>query len=165
MGYTNLIYDILNGWSKDYYDRKLDVFFSMTDFDYFKETYFSSLITNDCIKILDSNKDKKIIIDLLRLKYNIWLEIDEFSIIVSKELPSAFKVIKSINNHNHFYTPKEFSIDSILYFSNTGSYGNCNWKKGIPLWENLNVIEGTTIIPYVQIDYEYIEPFISEISI
>lgn len=159
MGYTNLMYDILNGWSKDYYDRKSDVFFSMTDFDYFKESYFSSLTTNDCIKILDSNTDKNKIIDLLRLKYNIWLEVDEFGIIIFKEFPSSFTVIQSINKDNHFYTPKEFSIGSILYFSNTGSYGNCNWKKGIPLWENLDAIEGTTIIPYVQINYEYIKPY------
>ena len=71
MGYTNLMFDIFNDWSKDYYDRKSVMFFFMTDFDYFKESYFSSLTTDDCIKIHDSNTDKNKIIDLLRLKYNI----------------------------------------------------------------------------------------------
>ena len=165
MGYTQLLQDIREGWSKDFYDRKSDVFFSIADFNYYRESYFSSLKKNDCIKTSDSNNDKKNIIALLRLKYNIWLGIDELSIAIFKDFPKSFLVIKSINKSNHKHTPISFLKGSIMYFANSGYTGNNNWLKGVPLWNDLNVIEGTTIIPYVQINYEYIKPFIREISI
>ncbi len=165
MGYIQLLNDIREGWSKDFYDRKSDMFFSIADFNYYRESYFSSLTKNDCIKISDSKNDKKNIIALLRLKYNIWLGIDELSITIFKDFPKSFLVIKTINTLNHKHTPISFLKGSIMYFANSGYTGNNNWLKGIPLWNDLNVIEGTSIIPYVQINYEYIEPFINEISI
>ena len=52
---------------------------------------------------------------------------------------------------------KPFYKGQILYYIDS-SNSNCNRLRGIPLWDNLDQVEGTNIIPSVQINFNYISP-------
>jgi hypothetical protein len=43
-------------------------------------------------------------------------------------------------------------------YSVTPAYSSVNRMNGIPLWNNLKTIEGTELIPSVQINYDFICP-------
>ena len=43
-------------------------------------------------------------------------------------------------------------------YSISPSYSSANRMNGVPLWDNLETIEDTELIPSVQIDYDYISP-------
>ena len=41
-------------------------------------------------------------------------------------------------------------------YSVSPSYSSTNRMNGVPLWEDLETIKGTELIPSVQINYDYI---------
>jgi len=43
-------------------------------------------------------------------------------------------------------------------YSVSSSYSSSNGLLGTSLWDNLNTIEETDLIPSVQINYDYIKP-------
>lgn len=95
---------------------------------------------------------------LFRAHFKMWIEIDEFhnTIILYKNFPKAFKIIKEVNKENHWFTPKTFPVGTILHTC-PDPFGICNWKNGIPLSEDLKPIENVGIIPVIQINYDFLE--------
>ena len=66
-------------------------------------------------------------------------------------------VIKEVNKSNHHFTPKTFAKGTIMY-SVSSAYSSSNGLSGTSLWDSLNPIEGTDLIPSIQINYDFIKP-------
>ena len=103
--------------------------------------------------------DRQKILFLLRVYFGLWIEIDKNQIKIFKRFPEKFKIIKEVNKSNHYFTPKVFLKGTIMY-SVKAAYSSANKMNGVTLWDNLKTVEGTKIVPSVQINYEYINPII-----
>ena len=120
----------------------------------------TAIITKEAAKKLglvnEKEFDKMNILFVLRSFFRMYVEIRENSVVVFKNFPKKFVLLKEVNNSNHHFTPKTFSKGTIMY-SISPSYSSANRMNGVPLWDNLETIEDTELIPSVQIDYDYIK--------
>ena len=78
-------------------------------------------------------------------------------IFINNSFPEKFTLTKEVNKSNHYFTPGIFKKGKIIY-SVIGSYSSANRMVGVPLWKNQEPIEGTDLIPGVQINYGFITP-------
>ncbi len=115
---------------------------------------FDGNLTEKTITI--ENSDMEDILFLLRYHFRMWIEVKDASLTIFKNFPSQFKIIKEVNKSNHPFTPQTFKVGTIMYF-NDSSYGTANWLNGIPLAISLTPVEGTSIIPTTQINYDFIQ--------
>ncbi len=152
------IFDVKNGINRKISSRRLKMQVSIEEFDLLSKKYFSDLkkgIEKFNFKVEPSDKDN--ILFVLRVYYGLWIEINELSILIYMKFPDKFVLIKEVNKSNHFFTPKTFYKGTIMY-SVSSSYSSSNGLLGTSLWDNLNTIEETDLIPSVQINYDYIKP-------
>ena len=96
---------------------------------------------------------------LLRKILKIYVEIEGNEFKIFNVFPKEFEVVKKISRENHpWFREFEIEVGTKLFISQS-NYGTCNVLKGLPLWVNDEVIEGTTLVPSVQIGYGYVSPF------
>jgi hypothetical protein len=159
MGYSDLIDDVAIGWTRDFRHRKSGVNITKEVFDSWRCSILKDIELDNIILIHDNSDYRLDLINLLRLKYQLWLDIYAEKIEVSRDFPTSFILVNTVNKQNHWYTPKQFEKGTVMYYSGNGGHGSCNWLNGIPLWEDMKTVEGTSLIPSLQINYEFIEVF------
>ena len=103
-------------------------------------------------------KDFDEIVYLLRVHFELWIEIKGNIITIFKDFPERFRLIEEVNVKNHWFTPNTFLKGTILYYG-LDHYSVCNRTNGIPLSEEPFTKELGRIRPVVQINYEFIEVF------
>lgn len=156
--FNRFVSDVKNGIKRKISSRRLKLLVSIEEFNLLSKKYFLDLNTD--IKTFDFNveaSDKENILFILRVYYGLWIEIKELSITIHSEFPEKFELIKEVNKSNHYFTPKTFPKGTIMY-SVGSAYSSSNGISGTSLWDNLNTIEGTDLIPSVQINYDFIKP-------
>jgi len=152
-------YDCINnGLKRDIKSRRLKMRVSVDEFSSLSNKYFKNINDKDLtFKFIVEEFDKMNILFVLRSFFRMYVEIRENSVVVFKNFPKKFILLKEVNKSNHHFTPKTFSKGTIMY-SISPSYSSANRMNGVPLWDNLETIEDTELIPSVQIDYDYISP-------
>lgn len=156
--FDRFISDVKNGIKRKISSRRLKMQVSIEEFSLLSKKYFDGLEPD--IEIFNFNieqSDKDNILFILRVYYGLWIEIKELSIKIHSKFPEKFKLIKEVNKSNHYFTPKIFPKGTIMY-SVGSAYSSSNGLSGTSLWDNLNPIEGTELIPSVQINYDFIKP-------
>ena len=145
-----------NGIKRDIKSRRLKMRVSVDEFSVLSEKYFKNLNDDDLtFKIVVNEGDKNTILFILRSFFNLYVELKKSHILVYKNFPNKFILLKEVNKSNHHFTPKTFKKGTIMY-SVSPSYSSTNRMNGVPLWEDLETIKGTELIPSVQINYDYI---------
>ena len=152
-------YDCINnGLKRDIKSRRLKMRVSVDEFSALSNKYFKNINDKDLtFKFIVEEFDKMNILFVLRSFFRMYVEIRENSVVVFKNFPKKFVLLKEVNKSNHHFTPKTFLKGTIMY-SISPSYSSANRMNGVPLWDNLETIEDTELIPSVQIDYDYISP-------
>ena len=147
-----------NGINRDIKSRRLKMRVSIKEFSTFSKKYFKNLNDDDLIiKIVVKKEDEKIILFILRSFFSLYVELKKGHMLVYKNFPKKFIILKDINKSNHHFTPKTIKEGTIMY-TISPSYSTVNRMNGVPLWDNLETIEGTEHVPSVQINYNYISP-------
>ena len=141
-------YNCVNtGIRRDIKSRRLKIRVSVEEFSTFSKKYFKNLNNDDLtFKIIVNIEDEEKILFILHM-------------LVYKNFPKKFILLKDINKSNHHFTPKTFKEGTIMY-TISPSYSTTNRMNGVPLWDNLGTIEGTELLPSVQINYNYIKPIL-----
>ena len=121
---------------------------------YLKE--ISELDETSTISVSDNdNENLKYLLRKI-LKIYVEIEVNEFKIF--NVFPKEFEVVKKITGENHpWFREFEIEVGTKLFISQS-NYGTSNVLRGLPLWINDEVIEGTTLVPSVQIGYAYVKP-------
>ena len=156
MNFNRLIKDSKEGLKRKISSRRERISVSVDEFNNLSKKYFNQIKEGENLIINHSKKDKEILVFLLRLYYNLWIDIHEDSIEVYSFFPKEFKIISEVNKSNHPHTPKTFKKGTKMYF-NSSSYSSCNWLNGIPLWDNTAEEVGCGLKPSCQISYNNIK--------
>jgi len=160
MSFENFFKCVNDGIKRDIKSRRLKMKVSVDEFSTFSNKYFKNINDKDLsFKFVVGEVDKNSILFVLRSFFNMYVEIKENSIIVFKNFPKKFILLKEVNKSNHYFTPRTFKKGTIMY-SISPSYSTVNRMNGVPLWDSLETIEETELIPSVQINYDYIKPYI-----
>ena len=160
MSFENFFKCVNDGIKRDIKSRRLKMKVSVDEFSTFSNKYFKNINDKDLsFKFVVGEVDKNSILFVLRSFFNMYVEIKENSIIVFKNFPKKFILLKEVNKSNHYFTPRTFKKGTIMY-SISPSYSSVNRMNGVPLWDSLETIEETELIPSVQINYDYIKPYI-----
>lgn len=154
-------YNCVNtGIRRDIKSRRLKIRVSVEEFSTFSKKYFKNLNNDDLtFKIIVNIEDEEKILFILRSFFILYVELKKSHILVYKNFPKKFILLKDINKSNHHFTPKTFKEGTIMY-TISPSYSTINRMNGVPLWDNLGTIEGTELVPSVQINYNYINPIL-----
>ena len=156
--FRRFITDVKNGIKRNISSRRLKMKVSPENFYFLSKKYFIGLDTNnEKFEFTVEPDDKDSILFILRVHYGLWVETNKLSITIHAKFPDKFILIKEVNKSNHFFTPKTFPKGTIMYSVNS-TYSTSNGLFGTSLWDDLNPIEGTDLIPSVQINYDFIEP-------
>ena len=159
MSFENFFKCVNDGIKRDIKSRRLKMKVSVDEFSTFSNKYFKNINDKDLsFKFVVGEVDKNSILFVLRSFFNMYVEIKENSIIVFKNFPKKFILLKEVNKSNHYFTPRTFKKGTIMY-SISPSYSTVNRMNGVPLWDSLETIEETELIPSVQINYDYIKPY------
>tara|TARA_B110000977_G_scaffold184578_1_gene248493 strand:- start:1155 stop:1643 length:489 start_codon:yes stop_codon:yes gene_type:complete len=157
-GFNKLIKERDLGLKRKITSRRLKLKISIEEFADLTTKYFLDLKSDENIfKIKLLEQDKETLLFILRVYYKLWIEVDEYSIKIYNSFPEKFTLTKEVNKSNHYFTPETFKKGTIMY-SISGSYSSANRMAGVPLWKNLEPIEGKDLIPSVQINYSFITP-------
>ena len=160
MSFENFIKCVNDGIKRDIKSRRLKMKVSVDEFSAFSKKYFKNINDKDLsFKFVIDEVDKNSILFILRSFFNMYVEVKENSIIVFKNFPKKFILLKEVNKSNHHFTPRTFKKGTIMY-SISPSYSSTNRMNGVPLWDSLETINDTELIPSVQINYDYIKPYI-----
>lgn len=160
MSFENFFKCVNDGIKRDIKSRRLKMKVSVDEFSTFSNKYFKNINDKDLsFKFVVGEVDKNSILFVLRSFFNMYVEIKENSIIVFKNFPKKFILLKEVNKSNHYFTPRTFKKGTIMY-SISPSYSSTNRMNGVPLWDSLETIEETELVPSVQINYDYIKPYI-----
>jgi len=157
MSFNQIIIDIDQGIKRSISSRKLNIVVTPKDFESLVDNYLIYIKNYEYTEIEVSPIHSFKLIFLLRCYYKLWVEQYQNTLKIYKKFPSKFKVIKDVTKKDFGYMPKPFYKGQILYYIDS-SNSNCNRLRGIPLWDNLDQVEGTNIIPSVQINFNYISP-------
>ena len=161
MEFNSFFDSIQAGLKKDIKSRRLNMKISVKEFNELSKKYFKNLNDKaDRFTFTVEKMDKNNILFILRSYFNLYVEVKKNSIEVFKNFPKKFILLKEVNKSNHYFTPKVFLKGSLMYSIKKPAYSSVNRMRGVPLWNNLKIIEGTKIVPSVQINYEYIDPII-----
>lgn len=121
------------------------------------DKYFSKLpLTSKSFRFKVDSLDFDDIVYLLRVHFQLWIEIEADSITIYREFPQRFRLLEEVSAKNHWYTPKTLPKGTILY-NGEDFYAVCNRSKGIPLSEIPPNKELNMNRPVVQINYDFIE--------
>ena len=160
MSFENFIKCVNDGIKRDIKSRRLKMKVSVDEFSAFSKKYFKNINDKDLsFKFVLDEVDKNSILFILRSFFDMYVEVKENSIIVFKNFPKKFILLKEVNKSNHYFTPRTFKKGTIMY-SISPSYSSANRMNGVPLWDSLETINDTELIPSVQINYDYIKPYI-----
>ena len=160
MSFENFFKCVNDGIKRDIKSRRLKMKVSVDEFSAFSKKYFKNINDKDLsFKFVLDEVDKNSILFILRSFFNMYVEVKENSIIVFKNFPKKFILLKEVNKSNHHFTPRTFKKGTIMY-SISPSYSSANRMNGVPLWDSLETINDTELIPIVQINYDYIKPYI-----
>ena len=156
--FNRFVTDVKNGIKRKLSSRRLKIQVSVDEFDLLSKKYFLG-IKSDIVtfKFKVDPGDKDIVLFILRAYYGLWIEINDLSITIYSKFPEKFVLTKEVNKSNHHFTPKTFAKGTIMYSVNS-AYSSSNGLSGTSLWDNLNPIEGTDLIPSIQINYDFIKP-------
>ena len=158
MSYNKFKISIEKGLNHNIKSRKLNIEITVEEFKIFTNKYFNHIEEKKEYSVIKIDKpDVEKVLFLLRVYHGLWVEVSENEIKVYKVFPKKFKIIKEVNKLNNCYTPKTFKTNTIMYPIKS-SYGTTNKMNGISLWDNLDYIEGTELVPSVQINYDHICP-------
>jgi len=160
MSFENFFKCVNDGIKRDIKSRRLKMKVSVDEFRAFSRKYFKNI--NDkglSFKFVIDEVDKNSILFVLRSFFNMYVEVKENSVVVFKNFPRKFILLKEVNKSNHHFTPRTFKKGTIMY-SISPSYSSANRMNGVPLWDSLETIKDTELIPSVQINYDYIKPYI-----
>jgi len=156
--FEKLIFDLKNGIKRKISSRRLKIQVTVEEFHLLSKKYFLELKEGaEKFQFKVDPKDKDNILFILRVYYGLWIEVNELSITIHSKFPKRFILTKEVNKTNHYFTPKTFPKGTIMY-SVGSAYSSSNGMAGTSLWDNLNPIEGTDLIPSVQINYDFIKP-------
>tara|TARA_B100001094_G_C18087481_1_gene748532 strand:+ start:320 stop:805 length:486 start_codon:yes stop_codon:yes gene_type:complete len=159
MSFENFFKCVNDGIKRDIKSRRLKMKVSVDEFSTFSNKYFKNINDKDLsFKFVVDEVDKNSILFVLRSFFNMYVEINENSIIIFKNFPKKFILLKEVNKSNHYFTPRTFKKGTIMY-SISPSYSSTNRMNGVPLWDSLETIEETELVPSVQINYDYIKPY------
>ncbi len=156
MNFNRLIKDSKEGLKRKISSRRERISVSVDEFNDLSKKYFNQIKVCENLTINHDEKDKEILVFILRWYYNLWIDINEESIKVYYSFPKEFKIISEVNKLNHPHTPKTFKKGTKMYF-NSSSYSSSNWLNGIPLWDNKDEEVGYGLKPSCQVNYDYIE--------
>ena len=160
MSFENFFKCVNDGIKRDIKSRRLKMKVSVDEFSAFSKKYFKNINDKDLsFKFVIDEVDKNSILFVLRSFFNMYVEVKENSIIVFKNFPKKFILLKEVNKSNHHFTPRTFKKGAIMY-SISPSYSSANRMNGVPLWDSLETIKDTELIPSVKINYDYIKPYI-----
>ncbi|MDM9630246.1 hypothetical protein [Robiginitalea aurantiaca] len=124
------------------------------------DKYFSTLSpNNESLRFEVESTDFEQIVYLLRVHFQLWIEIDGYQITIYQDFPERFRIIKDVDTENHPHTPISIPKGTIMELSEN-AYGVVNYSNGIPLTGKiLTEAEGVTIAqnPFLQINYPFIE--------
>ena len=144
--------------NRDIKSRRLKMKVTIQEFSVLSKKYFKKLnLIDDNFEFIVNNNEKINILFVLRVFFKLWVEENKDLIRIYKNFPKKFILIKEVNKSNHFFTPKTFPKGSIMY-SVKPAYSSVNQMNGTPLWDNLETIKDTKLIPSVQIKYDFIKP-------
>ena len=119
--------------------------------------YFSNIaVENKEFNFKVYQEDLEELVNLLRVHFQLWIEIVADSITIYREFPRRFRLLEEVNAKNHWFTPKSFPKGTILYYG-LDHYSVCNRAKGIPLSETPPNRELNINPLVVQINYDFIE--------
>jgi hypothetical protein len=137
--------------------RKQPFSISDTQINQLYERYFSPLMAEEKTYTFNVNvEDFEMIVYLLRVHFQLWIEIEGNNITILKDFPRRFRLTQEVKPENHWFTPKSFPKGTILYYG-LDHYSVCSRAKGIPLSETPPNRELNIITPVVQINYDFIE--------
>ena len=155
MSLKKLKKDINYGIKHPIKSRRHNIVISENEFKSLSNIYFKKLDANQNfeLKVEENNFEK--VVFLLRWYYNLWIEIDDYSIKIFKDFQNVFILKDEVNKLNHPHIPENFSKNTKMYFT-SDNYSTCNWMKGIPLWKN----KDGDIVQGCQINYTFIEPYL-----
>jgi hypothetical protein len=122
--------------------------------------YFSELsLNNRTFRFNVESTDFEEIVYLLRVHFQLWIEIKGNSLRLYQEFPERFMVTKAISKENHPHTPISIPEGTPMELT-TDPFGVVNYGKGIPLTGKI-LIDSLTISnalkPFLQIDYPFIK--------
>ncbi|MAD12825.1 MAG: hypothetical protein CMC04_08910 [Flavobacteriaceae bacterium] len=159
MSYIKFINSFKKGINRDIKSRKLNLKINIDEFDLLSNKYLKKINDKGLFsKLSIEEMDRQKILFLLRVYFGLWIEIDKNQIKIFKKFPKKFKIIKEVNKSNHYFTPKTFIKNTIMYPVKS-AYSLSNDMNGTSLWDTLDPIEGTELVPSVQIDFNYIEKY------
>ena len=157
MNFDQMIIDIEKGIKRSITSRRHNIIITPDDFNFLTENYLNQIKNIDFNELEVYPKEYIKLIFLIRCYYKLWVEQNQNTLKIYKNFPSRFKIIKDIVKQDYGYLPKPFYKDQILFYVDS-TYSNCNRLRGVPLWDNLNPVEGTDSIPSVQINFNFITP-------
>lgn len=158
MSFQEFLNCINNGLKRNIKSRRLKLNVTIKEFDKLAEKYFTNLNKeDDSFDFTVEEEEKNDVLFILRSYFCFYVEVEKNYIKVFKDFPKRFILTKEVNRSNHPFTPQTFKEGTIMY-SVIPAYSSVNRMNGIPLWNNLKTIEGTELIPSVQINYDFICP-------
>ena len=156
MNFSRLIIDSREGLKRNISSRRENISITIEEFSFISRKYFKNIKKQTNLVIEPEKKDKEKLIFILRWYYNLWIDINEDNIEVYSFFPKEFEIISDVNKLNHPHTPKTFEKGTKMYPMNSG-YSQCNWLKGIPLWDTKNDELIKELNPSCQINYQYVK--------
>lgn len=156
MNFNRLVFDSREGLKRNISSRRENISITIEEFDLISRKYFRNIKKQTNLVIEPEEKDKEKLIFILRWYYNLWIDINEDNIEVYSFFPKEFEIISEVNKLNHPHTPKTFEKGTKMYPKNSG-YSQCNWLKGIPLWDTKNIELIKELNPSCQINYQYVK--------
>lgn len=156
MNFNRLIKDSKEGLKRKISSRREKISIPVEKFNNLSKNYFNQIKEEENLTIKYDEKDKEILVFLLRWYYNLWIDINEDSIEVYYSFPKEFEIISEVNKSNHNHTPKTFKKGTKMYF-NSSSYSSSNWLNGVPLWDNKDEEVDHGLKPSCQVNYDYIK--------
>ena len=158
MSFQEFLNCINNGLKRNIKSRRLKLNVTIKEFDKLEKKYFAGLnMQGESFNFTVEEVDRNVVLFLLRSYFCFYVEVEKNYIKLFKDFPKRFILTKEVNTSNHPFTPQTFKEGTIMY-SVTPAYSSVNRMNGIPLWNNLKTIEGTELIPSVQINYDFICP-------
>ena len=143
MSFENFFKCVNDGIKRDIKSRRLKMKVSVDEFSAFSKKYFKNINDKDLsFKFVLDEVDKNSILFILRSFFNMYVEVKENSIIVFKNFPKKFILLKEVNKSNHHFTPRTFKKGTIMY-SISPSYSSANRMNGVPLWDSLETVSYT----------------------
>ena len=115
MSFENFFKCVNDGIKRDIKSRRLKMKVSVDEFSAFSRKYFKNI--NDkglSFKFVIDEVDKNSILFVLRSFFNMYVEVKENSVVVFKNFPKKFILLKEVNKSNHHFTPRTFKKWTIM---------------------------------------------------